>query len=98
MERLRFHSERCIFCIFELLKLDSRWDFRRSLSSAAVPGNAKLVIVGVGRVHFLVGLQRASLEKWALEALDAAGAKVGEGKKASKDKHDTTLPKIYLPI
>jgi len=55
-------------------------------------------LLGLAGVHFLVGLQRASLEKWALEALDAAGAKVGEGKKASKDKHDTTLPKIYLPI
>ena len=50
-------------------------------------------LLGLAGVHFLVEFQRASLEKLALEASEAAAAKVGEGKKESKDKHDTTLPK-----
>ena len=54
-------------------------------------------LLGLAGVHFLVGLQRPSLVKLALEASDAAAAKVGEGKKESKDKH-LRYQKIYLPI
>lgn len=52
LDTLRSHSESRLFLMYELWKLDSRCDFRNSLTSPKVPGNAKVVIVEVGKGTF----------------------------------------------
>jgi len=60
LDTLRSHSESRVFLMFELWKLDSR-DFRDSLSSAKVPGKAKLVSSSStsARAHFLACLRKS---------------------------------------